>query len=706
MKQLLTICLCIVILTLFGACEKKFNSQISNQSGSGVSLSKTDSLPAIFPENHADIVASRLRHEARMRFMQFDLPETKDEWEVFKAQLREKIIDKTGIFVDHSLPLDIHETGSIQMQGYTVKNIFFQTLPGLYATANLYVPDGEGPFPAVIKMHGHLAEAKMATAVQSVAHSLAKQGYVCLCIDAFGGGERGTIHGEFEYHGTNLGASLMNIGQSLLGIQVSENMRGIDLLCSLPYVDAENIGATGASGGGNQTMWVTAMDDRVKAASPVVSVGTFESYIMGSNCVCELEIDGLTLSEESGILAMVAPRAILIQNHTLDSNAAFLPSEMMRTYTNVKPVFEMLGAGDHLRYQLFDLIHGYAKEDREAMLGWFNFHLKKTADGSPIKENKFETLVTEQLIVFAPGERNPGVASIQEYCQRQGSKLKNELLAQTKINIDLKRRELKDILRIDSLSVIKRVHSYSPKGGWDRFALETADGKLIPLLHLEPTDNALGYTMLFQPNGKEHTSLELIDDLKRQGSGIVIVDLFGTGEASSPSANVFDRGILGPFHTLARAELWLGRTVMGEWVNEIYLVEKFLEENFSPKIVNLDASRESGLAALFYAALYGVEPGHIILRESPVSYLFDTREGLQFFSMAIHLPGILSWGDVSLAAAIASKEIEFIDPVTVSGNPVFGDQLKDVESEFDGLKMRYGCQGSIKFSPGRDPVVK
>lgn len=703
---MLTICLCIGILVLQGACEKRANNRSSHQSAIGVSPLKTDSLPTVFTENHPDIVASRLRHEASMRFMQFNLPETREEWEIFKSRLRKKVIDKTGIFVDHNLPLDMHETENIQMEGYKVKNIFFQTLPGLYATANLYVPDGEGPFPAVIKMHGHLPEAKMAPAVQSVAHSLALQGYVCLCIDAFGGGERGTIHGEFEYHGTNLGASLMNIGTSLLGIQVSENMRGIDLLCSLPYVDAENIGATGASGGGNQTMWVTAMDDRVKAASPVVSVGTFESYIMGSNCVCELEIDGLTLSEESGILALVAPRAILIQNHTQDSNAAFLPSEMLRTYANAKPVFEMLGAGDNLKYQLFDLIHGYAREDREAMLGWFNRHLKKIGDGSPVKENDFKTLATEQLMVFAPGERNLGVASIQEYCKQKGSELKNELSSQTKINIDLKRSELKDILRIDSLSVIKRVHPYSCKDGWDRFALETVDGKLIPLLHMAPVNKALGYTILFHPNGKDQLLFELIDDLKRKGSGIVIVDLFGTGEASSAGANAFDQGILGPFHTLARAELWLGRTVMGEWVNEISLVVKFLQENCSVEIVNFDAIRETGLAVLFYAVLYDGKPGHIILRESPASYLFDAREGLQFFSMAIHLPGILSWGDVSLAAAITSKDIKFIDPVTVSGNSLSGNQLKEVAFEFDTLKKRYGSRGSIRFNHEMESVIK
>ena len=163
----------------------------------------------------------------------------------------------------------------------------------------------------------------MSDPVQSVGHSLALNGYVCLNIDAFGSGERSTIHGEYEYHGYNLGASLMNIGESLMGFQISDNIRGVDLLCSLPYVDAKHIGATGASGGGNQTLWLTAIDERIKASMPVVSVGTFESYVMNDNCICELLIDGLTFTEESGILALVAPRAIKMCNHNQDDIPPF-----------------------------------------------------------------------------------------------------------------------------------------------------------------------------------------------------------------------------------------------------------------------------------------------------------------------------------------------------------------------------------------------
>ncbi|MGI8636125.1 MAG: alpha/beta hydrolase family protein, partial [Segetibacter sp.] len=270
--------------------------------------SMSDTLPTVLPKNHADLVEARLRNQAVLNFGKLQLPNDIKEWNTLSGQLRTLIIKKAGVVINHKLPLDITETGSMQLQGYRIKNIAFQTRPGVYATANLYVPDGKGPFPGVITMHGHWPAGRLYESFQAIGQTLALNGYVCLNVDAFGAGERTTIHGVDEYHGGNLGASLMNIGETLAGFQISDNMRGVDLLSSLPYVDAANIGATGASGGGNQTMWLTALDNRIKAAVPVVSIGTFESYIMRSNCVCELVPDGLTFTEESGVLGLVTPR--------------------------------------------------------------------------------------------------------------------------------------------------------------------------------------------------------------------------------------------------------------------------------------------------------------------------------------------------------------------------------------------------------------
>src|SRR5690554_4341275 len=115
-------------------------------------------------------------------------------------------------------------------------------------------------------------------------------------------------------------------------------------------------------------MWFAALDEQVGAAVPIVSVGTFESAVMGSNCVCELLPDGLKFTETAGVLALYAPRALKMCNHEQDSNPTFYPSEMLRSYHNAKPVFQMLGVEKHIGYEIFNLSHGYWPENREVML--------------------------------------------------------------------------------------------------------------------------------------------------------------------------------------------------------------------------------------------------------------------------------------------------------------------------------------------------
>ena len=142
-------------------------------------------------------------------------------------------------------------------------------------------------------------------------------------------------------------------------------------------------------------------------------------------------------------------------------------------------------------------------------------------------------------------------------------------------------------------------------------------------------------------------------------------------------------------------ELWLGKTVLGEWVKELNVVTEYLRSNFKAQKIIIDGTKEAGLAGLFLSATNG-NFDEVILRNTPVSYLFDNREFIDFFSLGIHLPGFLNWGDVSLAAAHIGKNISFINSVTMSGQKISGSRLKDFKTEFD--KIRAVCKQSGKTS--------
>src|SRR6185312_11147243 len=132
----------------------------------------------------------------------------------------------------------------------------------------------KGKLPSILMVHGHWPGAKQDPVVQSRCIGAVKLGYVALVVDAFGAGERGVGTKLGEYHGDMTAATLLPVGLPLSGLQVYENMRAVDYLLTRPEVDKDRLGITGASGGGNQTMYAGAFDTRFKCVVPVCSSAT------------------------------------------------------------------------------------------------------------------------------------------------------------------------------------------------------------------------------------------------------------------------------------------------------------------------------------------------------------------------------------------------------------------------------------------------
>ncbi len=656
-----------------------------------------NNLPAVFDTVHPDYVALRVRHEASEKASLCRLPENKEDWEKYRIELKEEIIKKTGALTGQNLPLNMTVTGAIKRKGFTVENIYFQTRPGIYATANLYIPEGKGKFPAVLVMMGHSPNGRFYRNYQAVALSLVLHGYVTLCIDPWGAGERTTKQGIFEDHGdeNNLGSALLDVGETLMGLQITDNFRAIDLLCSLPYVDPEKIGATGSSGGGNQTMWLSALDERVKAAVPVVSAGTFESYMLGSPCICEVLPGGLNFTEEAGVLSLIAPRAVKMVNHVQDNNLSFLPVEMKRSQEKAQPVFKMLDAENKISCQVFDLPHGYFPEDREVMLGWFDLWLKGIGAGNPVHSILPDSIPTEQLMTFAPGKRDSSIITTEIFCKRKGIELRNAFLEIDSFDKEGKRSELRDLLGVNEKLVLLQTHSFPSKNGWKRLALDISDGRVLPVLLKEPAKPSGQFIILCNTTGMNNIPSDLIADYLKSGKGVVLIDLSGIGESSS--AETLQHDSQGNLRTLSRSELWLGRTLIGDWEEELDALTHYLETEYKAKKVAIDGTREAGLAALFMAALNG-NIDSLVLRDAPVSYLFDTRENIDYFSMAIHIPGILKWGDISLAAGLSGTNITFVKPVTMSGRELGINRLNQFQSEFEQVRNKCTTGGTTVFS--------
>lgn len=656
-------------------------------------LSAQDKLPQVFSAYTQDKVALALREQARnaSSSLQLKAGETSRFLEGREALL-EKIITNAKVRFYKDVDLRLSVTDTIDMGTFRIENIRFQSRPGVFVTANLYVPNGEGPFPAVITMHGHWPNGRRTEIAQTTSQLLAMNGYVCLAVDAWGAGERGAK--DLEYHGANLGASLLDVGETLLGMQLTDNMRGVDLLCSLDYVDKNNIGATGASGGGNQTMWLSAVDTRIKASVPVVSVGSFYSYILNSNCVCELLPKGLTFTEEDGVLGLIAPRPLKILTAMNDANPSFSYTQMQSTYTRAKEIYKAVGKPNNIDYELFNTGHGYWPDMQITMLSWFDIHLKTHCRFPQAELDEVRLQDVNRLATYRDKAKEPELVTTAIYCKQQAEAFRNKMLMQKETNVPLMRKELADLLSVHSFKDYKMLHQAVVSEGWDQIIIETNEDRLIPFLHKFPAQGK-PYTIIAYPTGKDSIPRQLIEEKIAAGEGVVLVDLWGTGESRSEEASKVD-GSLPPFHTLARSALWLGETVMGKWVGELEAVVNVVAETYNADRITLVGVKETAIATLLFAAL-DTRSFDVELQQLPVSYQFDNQEQINAFNMAAHIPGFLQWGDISRVAALTQSRITCEQPVTMSGRTPSKEEQKRIEKEFLLLRKQTGQQTEFKF---------
>ncbi len=189
-------------------------------------------------------------------------------------------------------PLNARTSGVLERDGYRVELLTYESRPGLLVTANLYLPDGPGPHPAVLGVCGHSTVGKAEAKYQAFAVELTKAGFATLILDPIGQGERfqwprgepAKGKGGSDFGGTvgehnQLDRLMRPTGQWFGSWRAWDGVRGIDLLEQRAKETgdvsiAPFLGVTGNSGGGTLTCLVSAWDDRVTAAAPSCYVTT------------------------------------------------------------------------------------------------------------------------------------------------------------------------------------------------------------------------------------------------------------------------------------------------------------------------------------------------------------------------------------------------------------------------------------------------
>jgi hypothetical protein len=326
-------------------------------------------------------------------------------WPRARLETRQRLLESLGL---DPLPARTTGTGArligrLERDDYVVERLVFEPRPHFLMPMHLYLPRRSTfPAPAVLYSPGHwMIHGKTEPDIQACCIGLAKLGFVVLVFDPIGQGERGA---SFEDHGRR---DLLLLGHSQEGLMVWESMRAIDYLLSRPEVDGNRIGMTGASGGGLNTVYTCAVDDRIAVSIPVCYVTSFGRFLRAmrglnwnnQNDLCNQVPNVVRDADMAGLCGLIHPRPLLIVNGALDPQ--FPVDGAREVVGQLRGIYEAVDP-ERLRLAAIESDHGYSQPMREAAYGWFRKWLQGEGDGDPMSEPSLtlEPVDTPELTCF------------------------------------------------------------------------------------------------------------------------------------------------------------------------------------------------------------------------------------------------------------------------------------------------------------------
>lgn len=290
--------------------------------------------------------------------------------------------------------------------GYEARKIRFNLSEWSRVPAYLLVPEGKGPFPAIVLLHDHgahfsIGKEKMVRPFhvapevmedadqwasqcydgQYVGDYLARHGYVVLAVDALFWGERGRKEGTSYDAQQALASNFLQMGASWGAFINVDDMRSAEFLASLPFVDKERVGSLGFSMGAYRSWMLAALTDVVRASASICWMNTTEHLMTLTNnqnkggSAYAMLIPALRRYLDYPHVASIAcPKPTLFFNGTRDK---LFPIEGVRdAYREMETVWKSQGASDRLVTKLWDEKHFFNKEMQKETLEFFDRWLK------------------------------------------------------------------------------------------------------------------------------------------------------------------------------------------------------------------------------------------------------------------------------------------------------------------------------------------
>lgn len=589
---------------------------------------------------------------------------TAEEWGSFAERLRKEVLD--GIIFRgeaaawRDAPARVEWLDTIDGgPGYRIRKLRYEALPGLWIPALLYEPEKiSGDVPVFLNVNGHDSQGKAAAYKQIRCINQAKRGILALNVEWLGMGQLESE--DFNhYRSTQLDlCGTSGVAPFYLALQ-----RGLDVLLSHPHADPRRVGVAGLSGGGWQTILLSALDTRVTLANPVAGYSSFLTRLQYPSDLGDAEqlpADLAALADYTHLTALRAPRPTLLTYNAREDCCFDASHALSPLLEAAGPIFRLHGAEGSLRWHVNSDpgTHNFGKENREALYGIIGDAFYPRDEGFDPREipSDAEVKTAEALRVEMP-PRNAGfhtLASALAQTLPRRAKLPGDSTSAAAWQ-EARRRELAEIIRAKEYDVQADVMSEDTRDGVKavHFRLRLGDEWTVPAVELtrgEPRESAI----LVADDGRAAAS-EAARRLLSEDRRVIAVDPFAFGESRIRSSAA-------QFALLVSAA---GERPLGVQASQIAAIARWSSRRLGAGAVDLVAVGDRASLAALVAA--GIEPRRIagVELEGALGSLKQVIEEDRSFPQSPELFcfGLLSAFDVKhLVALVAPRPALFRAP--------------------------------------------
>jgi dienelactone hydrolase len=431
----------------------------------------------------------------------------------------------------------------------------------------------------VLNPNGHHRGGKAATYKQARCANLARRGMLALNFEFIGQSE---LEADSSH---NQQAHLSMAGMSGVGLFYLAMRKGLDVLLDHPHADTSRVAMTGLSGGGWQTIILSALDTRITASIPVAGYTAVRARVESLADVGDYEQDPPDLAavaDYDTMTAMLAPRPTMIVFNENDDCCFKTERAKPVVYDAVTPTFNSLGAADRFAWHsnTDPGTHNYAADNRAQLYRFLDRHFGMKTPPQDLHDG-VELFTESELRVGLPPEQTTMI----EMARRRARNLaRSHRTPRTSAQKQKLRQRLREVIRLPEYRT--RILEETPlAGGWQ--ATVQVGPWRLPVTCGKPAENGIATLA--------------VSILGRQG-----LDFRQVNQKGYYAADLLGQGVLKTDHRWLMLVECAGQRILGIQAAQLLALSAVVAKHAKADRIRLEGHGE---AAAFLALLVaGLEP--------------------------------------------------------------------------------------------------